>query len=96
MKRLNRNVELAVIAIDQQIDRLTTYGRRVQTVKAHGYRIAWSNNQARWWRYYSAEHGHIILDANELFIIGHTKGTLEHALPLLKQHPLYAYSREER
>ena len=103
MKRLNRNVELAVIAINQQIDMLITYGLRWQPIRTHGYRIAWSNNDARWWRYYNAVHSDkavpigqrtVSLDANELLIVGHTKPTIEKALPLLKQHPLYEFSYE--
>ena len=99
MKPLNRSVATAVTDINNQIDKLTKYGLRTQPIRTHGYRIAWSNDQAQWWRYYRmipAERRQVTLDANELFISGHLKQTLEQALPLLKQHPLHSNSYEAR
>ena len=95
--RLNRDVELAVEIINKQIDTLTTWGIRREAIATRGYKIQWSNNGSYWWRWYSsipANYGWLDLDANELFISGHTKRTLELALPLLKWHPLFWTSYE--
>ena len=95
--KLNRNVETAVTDINGQIDSLTKLGVRRQFISARGYRIQWSNNERQWWRFYQgipASKGWVDLDANELFVSGHTKPTLEEALPLLKWHPLFWNSYE--
>ena len=98
MTKLNDDVEVAVAQINEQIDGLTKIGLRRMIVLVGGYRIAWSNADRSWWRYHyriAPSYSDLLtFDANELFISGHTKATLEKALPLLKWHPLFWNSYE--
>lgn len=94
---LNQNVDTAVTDINEQIKGLTNLGERKMVIKTPGYRIAWSNGNQGWWMYYGQvkpAHGSIWIDANELFVHGHTKGTIQEALPDLMWHPLFWNSYE--
>ena len=93
--RFNTDVGLAVEIINNQIDTLTKWGLRQETISTNGFRVTWCNVYG--WscgRQVYKKAISIELDANELFISGHTKATIEEALPLLKWHPLFWSSYE--
>ena len=100
-KRLNKDVGIAIDAINQEIDKLNnaTGSRnryRYGGTKEKGYKLTWSNASGSWWRHFYKSSGNESFDVNEIFVPGHTKAAIEAALPSLNWLSAFWDSTEGR